>query len=137
MNRRSMLLFSAAALIGLSGCETHPYYGDVRVHDRDYDVRVVFTDRDRVMIRDYYRDYYRGLPPGLAKKGKIPPGHAHKLRRHYGVPPDASWQYLPADLERRLSRLPDNYIRVIVGTDVAILHTRTRVVLDLIEDLDD
>lgn len=137
MNRRSMLLISAAALVGLSGCETYPYYGDVRVHDRDYDVRVVFTDRDRVMIRDYYRDYYRGLPPGLAKKGKIPPGHAHKLRRHYGVPPDVSWQYLPADLDRRLSRLPDGYVRVIVGTDVAILHTRTRVVLDLIEDLDD
>lgn len=129
-------LFVTAALAGgLAGC--HPYYGDVRVHDRDYDVRVAFSDRDRVVIRDYYRDYYRGLPPGLAKKGKVPPGHAYKMQRQHGVPPDVRWQYLPADLERRLSRLPDGYARIVVGADVAIMNTRTRIVVDLLENLDD
>jgi hypothetical protein len=123
-------------LAGLSGCETHPYYGDVRVHDRDYDVRVVFSDHDRGLIRDYYRSYYRGLPPGLAKQGKVPPGHAKKLYRSQPLPPGLEWQYLPADLERRLSPLPDGYARVIVGTDVGIMNVRTRVIMDLIEDLD-
>jgi hypothetical protein len=127
----------AAALAGLAGCETPPYYGDVRVHDRDYDVRIVFSDHDRTLIRDYYRSYYRSLPPGLAKKGKIPPGHAYKLQRHQGLPPGVTWEPLPADVERRLSRLPDGYARVVIGADVAILHTRTRVVLDVIEDLRD
>lgn len=126
-----------AGLAGLAGCETPPRYGEVRVHDRDYDVRVVFSDRDRAIIRDYYRGNYRGLPPGLAKQGKIPPGHAFRMQRHQGIPPGVAWDYLPAEVERRLSRLPDGYVRVVIGTDVAILHTRTRVVLDVIEVLHD
>lgn len=137
MKIRLSAFLMVAALAGLAGCETHPYYGDVRVHDRDYDVRVVFSDHDRAVIRDYYRDYYRSLPPGLAKKGKVPPGHAFKLRRHEGVPPGVAWESLPPDVERRLSRLPEGYARVVIGADVAILHTRTRVVLDVIDDLND
>jgi len=100
----AMLLL--AAMAGIAGCETYPHYGDVHVHDRDYDVRVVFGDRDRALIRDYYRSYYKGLPPGLAKQGKVPPGHAKKLYRSQPVPPGLEWRYLPDDLERRLSRLP-------------------------------
>jgi len=44
-----------------------------------------------------------------------------------------TWQYLPSDVERRLSRLPDDYVHVVIGTDVGIMHARTRVVLDVIE----
>ena len=137
MNKKLPLLLLLVAVSGLTGCETHPTYGDVRVHGRDYDVRVVFSDHDRVLIRDYYRGYYRGLPPGLAKKGKVPPGHAMKLYRNQPVPPGLEWRHLPDDLERRLSRLPDGYVRVIVGADVGIMNVRTRVIMDLIEDLDD
>lgn len=125
------------ALLGLAGCETHPYYGDVRVHDHDYDVRVVFSDDDRRIIREYYHVDYRRLPPGLAKQDKVPPGHAHRLRRHQPVPPGLEWRYLPGEVERRLSRLPDGYVRITIGGDVAILHTRTRVILDVIDTLDD
>ncbi len=71
--QKTLPLVLVAAVIGLTGCETHPYYGDVRMHDRNYDVRVVFSDRDRALIRDYYRINYRNLPPGLAKKGKLRP----------------------------------------------------------------
>jgi hypothetical protein len=137
MKIRLSALLAVAALAGLAGCETHPYYGDVRVHDRDYDVHVAFSDHDRAVIRDYYRGDYRSLPPGLAKKGKIPPGHAFKMRRQEGIPPGVAWEYLPPDVERRLSRLPDGYARIVIGADVAILNTRTRVVLDVIEDLHD
>jgi hypothetical protein len=59
------------------------------------------------------------------------------MQRHQGLPPGVAWEYLPADVERRLSRLPDGYVRIVIGTDVAILHTRTRVVLDVVEDLRD
>ena len=126
-----------ATVAGLAGCETSPYYGDVRVHDRNYDVRVVFSDHDRALIRDYYRVNYRNLPPGLAKKGKLPPGHAMKLYRNQTIPPGLDWRYLPENLERRLSRLPDDYVRIIIGADVGIMNVRTRVIMDLLEDLDD
>lgn len=137
MRRRLRILFAITALAGLAGCQPYPYHGDVRVHDRDTDVRVVFTDADRRLIRDYYRVDYRSLPPGLAKKGKVPPGHAYRLRRNQPLPPDAGWQYLPYNVERRLSRLPDGYVRVIVGADVAIMNVRTRIIVDLIEDIHD
>src|SRR5512139_1078240 len=112
--RISVLLAAAALASGLAGCYAQPYHGDVQVHDRNYDVRVAFTDHDRVVIRDYYRR----LPPGLAKKGKIPPGHAYRLRRNDGI-------------------LPDGYARIVIGADVAIMNTRTRVVVDLLEDIHD
>ena len=137
MKKQVAALLSIAALSGLAGCEIAPYQGDVRVRDRDYDIRVVFSDSDRRIIRDYYREDTHRLPPGLAKKGKIPPGHAFKLRRYQPVPPDITWVYLPADIERRLSRLPDGYVRVIIGADVGILNTRTRIVVDLLEDIND
>jgi hypothetical protein len=44
---------------------------------------------------------------------------------------------LPRDLEGRLSRLPDGYVRVIVGTHVGIMNVRTHVVFDLIENIAD
>jgi hypothetical protein len=128
---------TVATLTGLVGCETNPYYGNGPAYAGDYDLRVIFTDRDRAILRDYYRDAYRRLPPGLAKQGKIPPGHAFRLRRHQAVPPGMTWEPLPADVERRLSHLPEGYVHVVIGADVAILHTRTRVVLDVVDDLRD
>ena len=73
---------------------------------------------------------------GLVKCG-LPPGHAYKMRRHRGIPNEVRWQSLPPDLKRRLSRLPDGYAHIVIGADVGILHGRTRVVLDVIEDLHD
>ena len=46
-------------------------------------------------------------------------------------------RYLPYALDQRLSRLPSEYVRVIIGTDIAIMNTRTRVVVDLLEDITD
>jgi hypothetical protein len=138
MHRRQFATFLLAAIAAaLLGCETPPRYGEVRVHDRDYDVRVVFSDQDRVLIRDYYGPPPRGLPPGLAKKGKVPPGHAWRMQRHAPLPPEAAWQPLPYDLDRRLSRLPEGYARVIVGGDVGIMDTRTRMVLDVVTGITD
>lgn len=126
-----------AAGAGLAGCEIHPRYGEVGVHNRDYDVRVVFSDRDRAIIRDYYAPPHRGLPPGLAKKGKVPPGHAMKLRHGDPIPDGYMWRPLPRNLEERLSRLPDGYVHVVVGAHVGIMNVRTRVVFDLMEDIVD
>lgn len=129
-----LTLILAAALLG--ACETAPpRHGEVVVHDRDVDVRVVFSDRDRAIIRDWYDDRRRSLPPGLAKQGKLPPGHAKRWGPRDTLPPGLAYRHLPTELERRLSRLPDGYVRVIVDTDIYIMHTRTRVILDVLHDL--
>jgi hypothetical protein len=138
MHRRQFTAFLiAASVTTLFGCEVTPRHGEIRVHDRDYDVHVVFSDHDRVLIRDYYGPPHRGLPPGLAKKGKVPPGHAWRMQRHGPIPPEVAWRPLPNDLDRRLSRLPDGYVRVIVGADIGIMNVRTRVVFDVLEDIAD
>lgn len=140
MPKRPVLICSllAALLLPMAGCDTYPRYGEVEVGDRHHSVRVVFSDRDIDYLRDYYRPRHpHGYPPGLAKQGKIPPGHAMKLRMGQPFPPEYSWRPLPRELEGRLSPLPDGYARVIVGTDIGILNLRTRVVVDLLEDLAD
>ena len=137
MKRTLFVMMALAGVASMSGCAVQPTYGDVRVQGRDFDVRVAFSDQDRVLIRDYYRVNYRSLPPGLAKQGKIPPGHAMKLVRNQPVPAALPWRYLPENLERRLSPLPGDYVRVMVGADVAIMNVRTRVVMDLVENLGD
>ncbi|MFO7542523.1 MAG: hypothetical protein R6W97_06910 [Thiobacillus sp.] len=137
MKRRLFVLFTLAAIAGLPGCEIWPRHGDVHVRDRNYDVRVVFSDVDRRIIRDYYVTDYRRLPPGQVKHGRLPPGQAYKMKRQQGIPPGISWGYLPPTVESRLSRLPEGYVRVVIGADVAILNTRTRVVVDLIESIHD
>src|SRR5512133_1393684 len=41
--------------------------------------RAVFSERNRVIIHDYFRTNYSNLPPGLAKRGgNLPPG----LQKH-------------------------------------------------------
>ncbi len=125
-----------AALVPIAGCESvEPRYGEVAVAGRGGYAHIVFSDRDRVIIRDYYAARYKGLPPGLAKKGKVPPGHARQMARHGRLPHGIVPGYLPRDLDGRLSRLPDGYVRIIVGADIGIMDTRTRVVVDVIEDI--
>ncbi len=134
--RRIHVVWMLALAFTLSGCEVAPpRQGEVRVKDRNVDLRVVFGDQDRRAIQEFYAAQVRALPPGLAKQGKVPPGHARKLARHAPLHADVRWSPLPEDLERRLSRLPEGYVRVVVGADVAILNTRTRVVFDVIEDI--
>ncbi len=130
----SLVLVLATFL--LAGCETPPTrHGEVVVRDREFDLRIVFSDRDRAIIRDWYEDRRRSLPPGLAKQGKLPPGHAKRWGPRDTLPPGLAFRYLPTELERRLSRLPDGYVRVIVDTDIYIMNTRTRVIFDVLHDV--
>jgi len=69
---------------------------------------VLFTRRDRQVVRDYYRGS-SNLPPGLAKRGgDLPPGLRKQLQRNGTLPPGLQKRLEPlsADLERRLSPLP-------------------------------
>ncbi|MDZ7584595.1 MAG: hypothetical protein U0938_07160 [Thiobacillus sp.] len=138
MESRLLVVLLAVALApALIGCETSPRYGEVAVRDPHYSAMVMFTDLDRRLIGDYYAPRYQKFPPGQARKGRLPPGHAWRARPNQPIHEDAQWRYLPYALDQRLSRLPPEYVRVIIGTDVAIMNTRTRVVVDVLEDITD
>ena len=102
------------------------------------DERVIFTSHDRDIIRDYFRGGYSNLPPGLAKRGgTLPPGLQKHLERDGTLPPGLQKRLtpFPADLERRLPRLPDIYERGSIGQSVVIIDRRTQKIIDIIHDI--
>jgi len=99
---------------------------------------ISINERDRVLIREYYGQprQSKGLPPGLAKKGKLPPGIQKQLVRQQQLPASVEYRYLPRELERRLTRVPDGYARVVIGGSLALINERTRVVFDVMHGFD-
>lgn len=105
--------------------------------DKGRGIQIVFGDRDRDIIREYYRGG-SGLPPGLAKRGgKLPPGLEKQLQRNGKLPPGLQKKLtpFPSDLERRLPRLPDIYRRGTIGSSVVIIDRRTQKIMDVIADI--
>ena len=99
---------------------------------------IVFSSHDRDIIRDYYHGGNSGLPPGLAKRGgNLPPGLQKQLERNGTLPPGLQKKLtpFPADLERRLPRLPDIYRRGSIGGSVVIIDRRTQRIIDVIHDI--
>jgi hypothetical protein len=75
-----------------------------------------FRDRDVVVIRDYYRPYYRPLPPGLRHRyyrtGYLPPGWARRVRP------------VPVYVERELVVVPHGYHRGIIDGHAVVYNDR-------------
>jgi hypothetical protein len=106
--------------------------------ERDRGARIVFSVRDRDVIRSYYQDRNSNLPPGLAKRnGNLPPGLQKHLERDGILPPGLQKrvQPFPEDLERRLPPLPEVCRRVTLGVDIMILDRRTQRIVDIIHDI--
>lgn len=134
------LVLLSLSLLVLGGCYSMPLQtsGRVTVQGDHGAIDIAFSDRDRNLIRSYY-GYKPGgkkLPPGLAKKGKLPPGIQKQLAVRGHFPPGLQYQPLPADLDRRLTRLPEGYLRVLAGSSFVLFNERTRVIFDLMQDFD-
>jgi hypothetical protein len=80
--------------------------------------KVRFTDHDRVYLSRCLVSNYR-LPPGLAKKGKLPPGHARKMQQ-------AGYTAIPDACTAELSPIPSGWDRVILDIRVILLDSARR-----------
>lgn len=127
----ALIILSAATLLGCTG-HTTATRGAVAVQSESARIAIIFSDHDRAEIRRYYRKH---LPPGLAKRETLPPGLRKQLVERGTLPPGLRSAHLPTELNRRLSRLPDGYIRLRVATDVILLNAQTRVILDVVSDI--
>ena len=91
---------------------------------------------DERIIREWFSQpaNVRGLPPGLAKKERLPPGLQKQLARNGQLPPGLQKriQPLPPILEARLTRLPEGRRRVIISGSVVLLDERKNIILDMI-----
>lgn len=152
--RAAAMLLGVGAL-SLGGCVgLADVGGHVSVRGENTQVDVGFNQREREIISRYYadqRDRYEddrgyehghgrghgrnGLPPGLAKRDRLPPGLQRQVKRRGKLPPGLQTHPLPRELQRRLPPVPENYVRVRVGTDIVLMNARTHVVVDLIKDL--
>lgn len=104
---------------------------------RTRDGRIVFTERERVLIRDWFRTNRRGLPPGLAKRDRLPPGLEKQLRERGTLPPglEKRMHPLPIELDRRLPRLPERHRRIVLGGHVIVMSDDTGMIHDIIRDV--
>jgi hypothetical protein len=141
MRSRGWLCVCAAAIFALacnlaSGGEGHGHghdkdkHGD---HDDDRD-RHYYRDDDRAAMRGWYGEHHDHLPPGLAKRDRLPPGLERQLVVRGTLPPGLRGKIhrCPIDLERRLPPPPPDCEHVFVGGHVVLVNRKTFVVLDIL-----
>jgi Ni/Co efflux regulator RcnB len=142
MNRTILAAFAVAALgalaLGPAAADDKPGRG--AKGGMSVTVNVVFDDRDRIVVRDWYGEQVRGghCPPGLAKKknGCQPPGQAKKKwDKGKRLPREVVFYELPPPLIVKLRPPPQGARYARIANDILLIAIGTGLVLDAIEDL--
>jgi outer membrane lipoprotein SlyB len=118
--------------------EEREHHDERYAHDdyqRDNDARrwpTGFTEGDRHVINDCFEDNRAALPPGLAKRDRLPPGLERQLQRNGTLPPglERRVQPLPRICTSRLPRLPRDWERVALSGRIILLDPQ-RTIVDL------
>jgi hypothetical protein len=99
----------------------------------DDDNQEFYKDQDREVMRGWYDGHQSNLPPGLAKKDRLPPGLEKQLVRRGTLPPGLQkrLQPCPEDLEQRLPPPPPDCAHVLIGGHIVLLNRRTNIVVDI------
>jgi hypothetical protein len=137
MRRKVILtLFTASVLAwtGLAGAQNNKKTTGDKVREALPPSERIFTTQEITIIKTWFRDNRSGLPPGLAKKEKLPPGLEKQLQKNGQLPPglQKKIQPLPVSLERRLRVLPTGYRRVVIAGNVILMNEKTAVIYDII-----
>ena len=105
----------------------HDHYRD---HGRGH---YSYDDHDRAEFRGWYRDHDNNLPPGLAKRDRLPPGLERQLVRNGTLPPGLRKRYYrcPDDLEHRLPPPPPDCSHVLISGHIVLLNTRNFQIVDV------
>jgi len=88
-------------------------------------------ESDEVRIIRAYFANTTGLPPGLAKREKLPPGLEKQIQRKGTLPPGLEKRMIPVPVElvRQLPPLPQGQERVIVGEAVLVIDRGAQKIL--------
>src|SRR6476620_558603 len=108
-------------------------------HDDRKEHRGHFSDKDRVVVREYYQAEFSGgkCPPGLAKKhnGCLPPGQRKKWHVGQRLPGHVVYYELPPAIIVQLPAPAPGHRYVRVASDILVISVGTGVVIDAIQDL--
>jgi Ni/Co efflux regulator RcnB len=108
-------------------------------HGQDWDdkhenkeERHYYREHDRE-LHDWYRGHYEHLPPGLAKKDRLPPGLERQLIVRGTLPPGLRGYMRPCPVEvvQYLPPPPEGYMHTVIGGHIALVNRRTFFVLDV------
>lgn len=145
--RTGVVLIAAVVALGGFGCAGYDasvrgLAGTLVLQDESTRIAIHFSDGDRRYVHDYYASH-RASRGGKKGRGhnphgnfdELPPGIRKQVAQGKGLPPGLAKKRLPDDLERRLSPLPDGYVRFRIGTDLVIMNTKTNVVVDILSDI--
>jgi len=93
-----------------------------------------YSDHDRDEMRGWYREHSDNLPPGLAKRDRLPPGLERQLVVRGTLPPGlrAKMHRCPEDFERRLPPPPPQCEHVFIGGHVVLLNRANFQIVDVI-----
>jgi Ni/Co efflux regulator RcnB len=100
-------------------------------HDRDDD-RGHYRDHDRD-LHGWYREHYNHLPPGLAKRDRLPPGLERQLVVRGTLPPGLRREMHPCPTEvvQYLPPPPPGYMHTVIGGHIVLVNRKTFFVLDV------
>lgn len=93
-------------------------------------IGAVLSDDERRTIRSFFHDH----PDSVGHVKELPPGIRKKLARGGEMPPGIAKQALPDGLHRRLPPR-DGQDYQIIGTDVVLIDTATKVIVDVLKDV--
>jgi hypothetical protein len=122
---------NAIVLVVLLGSMALPARAHEPMKDKDGDYRV-FSVAQRREISACLLSSNSGLPPGLAKRDRLPPGLERQLRRNGTLPPGLQRKAvgLPGVCSVGLPRLPAGWERMVLSDRVLILDS-ARVISDI------
>lgn len=138
MTRRRLLSIAAFASVALrafpqgKGKGKNNHRGN---QDSGVSVAIdIFIGDDQRIVREWIESRpAESLPPGLAKRGSLPPGLEKQLAKNGRLPRGLQKRLtpFPDELEARLSPLKSGLARVFIYGRAVILNRDTRAVLDI------
>jgi len=133
------LVFAGALGVAAQGKRPDTRTAGDKVREVLPEAERVFTTQERTIIRDWFGNprNLSGLPPGLAKREKLPPGLEKQLRERGTLPPglQKKIQPLPPTLERQLRVLPTGYRRAVIAGNVVLMNEKTALVYDIVRNV--
>ena len=128
----------SSMIIACTTTTTRIESGSIAVENKEVKAGISFGAQETEKIKHYFggKTKEKRLPPGLAKKEELPPGLQKHIEKYGELPPGVAGKRLPSELEKTLTRLPENYVRLKVGGDVVLMNEKTRVVFDVIWNVD-
>jgi Ni/Co efflux regulator RcnB len=143
-SRRWICACATAIVLSISGPAIARGQGKGHGHGHDKDKHAekgnrgdrgnrFYRDRDRDELHGWYRAHYNHLPPGLAKRDRLPPGLERQLVVRGTLPPGLRKKIhpCPPDIVRFLPPPPPHCEHVLIGGQLVLVNRSNWLIVDV------